>query len=47
MTLAEDKWPEASRLVELRPYSLQLHPCCNNEVDVLLSTLMEYQLVAE
>ena len=47
MTLAEDKRPEANRLIELRPYALQCHTRYKYEVDLLLSTLAEYQLVAD
>jgi hypothetical protein len=47
MTLAEDKRPEANRLIELRLYALQRHTQCEYEVDVLLSTLAEYPLVAD
>jgi len=34
MTLAEDKRPEANRLIELRPHALQRHTRYEYEVDV-------------
>ena len=34
LTLAEDKWPEANWLVELRLYALQHHTRYEYEVDV-------------
>jgi hypothetical protein len=42
MTLAEDKRPEANRLIELRPNALQRYTRQRYEVDVLLSMLVEY-----
>jgi hypothetical protein len=47
MTLAEDKRPEANGLIELRPHALQHHTRLEHEVDVSLSTLAEYWLVAD
>jgi hypothetical protein len=47
MTLAEDKRPEANWLIELRPYALQRHTHSGNEVDMPLSTIVEYQLVTD
>ena len=46
MTLAEDQRPEANRLIELRPHALQCHTRSGYEVDMSLSTLPEYLLVA-
>jgi hypothetical protein len=47
MTLAEDKRLEANRLIEFRPYALQRHTWCEYEVDMSLSMLAEYRLVAD
>jgi hypothetical protein len=47
MTMAEDKRPEANRLVELRPNALQRHTCPKYEVDVSLSMPEEYRVVTD
>jgi hypothetical protein len=46
ITLAEDMTPEANRLIELRPHALQHQIHTKYEIDMSLSTLAEYRLVA-
>jgi hypothetical protein len=46
MTLADNKWPEANLLIELRLYALQHHTHYKYDDDVSLSMLAEYWLVA-
>jgi len=46
-TLAEDKGPEATLLIELSQNALQHHSCYKYGVDMLWSTLAEYPLVAD
>jgi len=47
MPLAEDRKPEANRHIELRQYALQRHTRIEYFVDVSVSTLVEYWLVAD
>jgi hypothetical protein len=47
MILVEDKRPEVNRLIELRPHALQRHNRLKYEIEVSLSTLAEYQLIAD
>jgi len=47
MTLAEDKRPEANRLIGLRPHSSERHTWDKYMVDVALFMIAEYQLVVD
>jgi hypothetical protein len=47
MTFGEDTRSEAYWLIEIRPYALQRNTRCEYEVDVSLSTLAVYRLVAD